>query len=547
MFLHFAMLAGDKWIKEMIVAKNTAQEAWENIEEKSADLNEKIQSIYWGDILATVAEKPEPAEKPKTLRRSVRHIGRNAPCPCGSGKKHKRCCFEKTRERLLDSSDVAGMTMEELDHDLEAHMTLERLNTLNNVKLMRLDPLRLDASLISPLIDRLCSWKLYDEATSVLEKVEDFPELEDQWMHLVMFASHARRKNVLRRLVALHTNPENLEEKNYLHVSARLLLAEGDAEKTLNILEETAGILVDNPNDGRLYFHGMGYVMAPLGPLGIMLTQALVARLEIKEALGLLDLVGTRRAELNLAQVDPMMVIIDRRIAAEAGKEENRDSVKLAAAMRKMDALAEKERKAALASRETEKALAKLTKEAARLKEAAPSSPPPDDSEIKALREKLRIHEANEKANAEERAAHRRATSELLLAEESLREKEANLRKTSPRNEASDEENQLVKGGLEGTQPLRLVTFPEKFLKSLSPFPRHVGRQTMALLGRIASGEPAAFHDVLRLKACHDIFRARVGIDHRLLFRLHAEELEVIALIDRRDLDARIKTLRRHD
>jgi len=24
---------------------------------------------------------------------SVRRIGRNSPCPCGSGKKYKRCCF----------------------------------------------------------------------------------------------------------------------------------------------------------------------------------------------------------------------------------------------------------------------------------------------------------------------------------------------------------------------------------------------------------------------------------------------------------------------
>ena len=29
---------------------------------------------------------------PKPETRSVEKIGRNAPCPCGSGKKYKKCC-----------------------------------------------------------------------------------------------------------------------------------------------------------------------------------------------------------------------------------------------------------------------------------------------------------------------------------------------------------------------------------------------------------------------------------------------------------------------
>ena len=32
------------------------------------------------------------AEKPGTFERQGKKIGRNAPCPCGSGKKYKRCC-----------------------------------------------------------------------------------------------------------------------------------------------------------------------------------------------------------------------------------------------------------------------------------------------------------------------------------------------------------------------------------------------------------------------------------------------------------------------
>jgi preprotein translocase subunit SecA len=32
------------------------------------------------------------AEKPEPIRRETPKVGRNAPCPCGSGKKYKKCC-----------------------------------------------------------------------------------------------------------------------------------------------------------------------------------------------------------------------------------------------------------------------------------------------------------------------------------------------------------------------------------------------------------------------------------------------------------------------
>jgi uncharacterized protein YecA (UPF0149 family) len=30
--------------------------------------------------------------KPKPIKRPGSRIGRNDPCPCGSGKKYKKCC-----------------------------------------------------------------------------------------------------------------------------------------------------------------------------------------------------------------------------------------------------------------------------------------------------------------------------------------------------------------------------------------------------------------------------------------------------------------------
>ena len=44
------------------------------------------------------APKPQDDRKPETFRREMPKVGRNDPCPCGSGKKYKNCCMKKDME-----------------------------------------------------------------------------------------------------------------------------------------------------------------------------------------------------------------------------------------------------------------------------------------------------------------------------------------------------------------------------------------------------------------------------------------------------------------
>ena len=48
----------------------------------------------WNDILGEekMAEIVKQYKASKTVRRESPKIGRNDPCPCGSGKKYKHCC-----------------------------------------------------------------------------------------------------------------------------------------------------------------------------------------------------------------------------------------------------------------------------------------------------------------------------------------------------------------------------------------------------------------------------------------------------------------------
>ncbi len=52
-----------------------------------------------GQNMPKEAPKPQQPKKPETFRRDQPKVGRNDPCPCGSGKKYKNCCMNKDLEQ----------------------------------------------------------------------------------------------------------------------------------------------------------------------------------------------------------------------------------------------------------------------------------------------------------------------------------------------------------------------------------------------------------------------------------------------------------------
>ena len=54
-----------------------------------------IKEEYQEDALPNEQVKAKETQKPQTYRRDSEKIGRNEPCPCGSGLKYKNCCGKK--------------------------------------------------------------------------------------------------------------------------------------------------------------------------------------------------------------------------------------------------------------------------------------------------------------------------------------------------------------------------------------------------------------------------------------------------------------------
>ncbi len=79
----------------------TAQSWLDGFADDPAELDEEDEDLMFdleeedGDLEDFLGEE-EILERDSTdsapVRRSMRKVGRNDPCPCGSGKKHKKCC-----------------------------------------------------------------------------------------------------------------------------------------------------------------------------------------------------------------------------------------------------------------------------------------------------------------------------------------------------------------------------------------------------------------------------------------------------------------------
>ena len=81
----------DLLFKVRLTAGESARSVY-NISQARHDL---MQTDY-SQAAQGQAQAAEPPPVAKTIRKETPKVGRNDPCPCGSGKKYKKCCGKNT-------------------------------------------------------------------------------------------------------------------------------------------------------------------------------------------------------------------------------------------------------------------------------------------------------------------------------------------------------------------------------------------------------------------------------------------------------------------
>lgn len=434
---------------------------------------------------------------------------------------------------------MAGLTVGELREQRERFLTEDELRQMRSYELARLDPMKMAAPLRLLLINRLHLFGELEAAVQLFEKTGVPDELRDHWLDCVDNVVRAQRKDLLVRLLRL--SDESERDHPDFPLAARLLLA--DEADVLGMIEEAALTGLKDPDHGSPIELAYALLEGKWPALGILVSRGLAAHAPLFEAGVLFDALLETRDKLNLSADDPLHGVIDQRFTASI--EAHRDSEALQKAHERLE----------INNRELGEARSKLARLEAELakkeRETQPqpqpvtvvAAAPPVIDEV-ALGE-LRRRVASLKEDLKERHSERnQLRGELKTALEHLEELRQKESAAAAAEEGeSTEENLLDDAGPMGTQPVRVPEFSRKFRESLEELPPRAVRQAMSLIGRLAAGESGAFVGIKRLKANREIIRQRVGADHRLLFRLHLKTIELLALIPRRDLERRIKSL----
>ncbi len=494
--------------------------------------------------LAVVPERPGPIiHSGFTLRRAVARVGRNEPCPCGSGKKYKKCCMERDEERLQASSSIAGMTVGELREQRERFLTSDELLQMRSHELARLDPAKVAASLRPLLINRLLLFGEREAAVELFEKTGVPEELRGHWLDCIDTVVAAGRKDLLARLQPLR-DPSELQSEDF-PLAAKLLTA--DPADVLHLIEKAARTRLERADQSDAIDLAYALLDSPWRALGILVARGLIAHCGLFDAETLLDAILETRDKLHVPPGDPIQAVFDARL--ETSLEAHRDSTELQDAHEKLLASGEELNAARSKLARLQAELDKAEREKKDREQqtvplssvnSAPVQPLIDESALQELRRRVAFLRDELQERHRERNQLR---GDLNLALDRLEE----LSRKEPVPVAVDEiEDSETDWSDEaepsGTQPVRIPEFSSKFRSSLEELPARIVRQAMLSIGRMAAGESGAFVGIKRLTRSRDIVRQRIA-DHRLLFRLHPQAIELLALIPRRDLERRIKSL----
>ena len=324
-----------------------------------------------------------------TMRRAVARVGRNEPCPCGSGKKYKHCCIGKDQERLHHSSDVAGHTREEVDASLEEHLTEARLEKTSGAEMIRLDPKKIPRELVVPYLMRLCGFSLFDRLAESFEKISYSEDLNDVWNFVQFFVMRAGRRGVLERLIRWRPDAAKFEKE--LHPGARLLLAQGDPARYLERLEALSleALQTEDTESWEKFAYGV-MVSTKLTALGILVSRSMLQVVKQNEASFLFNEILEARDKLNLPPDDPFGDIVDKRFA-EHEDDHKKESAELRKARQNLDAKAQE-------VQQLKESLAQMQKEVSRRERKLLLAPPPvktatpevtDELPLKELRRKV--------------------------------------------------------------------------------------------------------------------------------------------------------------
>ena len=521
--------------------------AWEEADDETGELAAAsairlLERATVAEVVALLPVRDPGAPVPGATARTTPRPGRNDLCPCGSGKKYKRCCADRPVDAGADAAGRHAQLVE-----VSGRLTREQVHALPLADVAVLDLERLPPAALDEVVQTWLSrhdWTRAAAAIDVVARRQSEPHADD-WRHqLAASAIEAGRVDVARAQLDRLTDPVLAEE-----VRLAIDLATGDAG-ALDRLRRAAARAIED--DSGVAAVELAYVTLWVDrPLGILLARAALRADRLLDADGLVEAIDEARADLLLPARDPAWDLLvalggarDKTRAIADAQDERarlaREADELRASLDEARSrLGELERQAADQARElrdAERAVAEASRRAAS----------GDDPERRALRAKIdelkaHIHEGNvERAALRRQVATSAATSAPAATPAGRRGSAA-----GDARDVDDDEAEALDPATSGTRAVLVPRFAARAHGAIAGLSRQAAAEAVRTVGGLAAGDAGAWRGVKQAKDMpRQVLMARVGIHHRLLFRVDDGALDVLDVVTREALMTTLKHLR---
>ncbi len=458
-----------------------------------------------------------------TVRRENEKVGRNDPCPCGSGQKHKKCCVDKPAVERIP---------EELPSDTEA--LAKMLADAPPAELKQLDFAAVPADLRGRLAHRLESLSEFADLCRLLAITPMTEELAQTVCRALRMAVRFEEVEHLEKLASFLPAGHLAKCPELAHVKMAL---EGDdlAPQLLTLESALRETLTDSNRLSDIAVDLMHWRLPALGT--IVARAALASGIDTRRASGLKAQLRDTRRRLGMDGVDEADELVQR-IVGDA-KEESELAQRIAELQTVMGKREYRERQRQEAMAATEAEVARLKEEIAGHKALQGTNQ--NQQQIDLLKRRVADHEAQMATMQEEQ---RKTSKELAQAAKKLAASQAEEAAQAAAEASLDAaEGALLGERSSGPHPLRVPIFPDGFLDSIKRFPMPVQREAVEVACKLAAGLEHSWQGARKLQTRPAFWRQKVKRDYRIFLKVSDTQLQVIDLVDRKDFERRVNTL----
>jgi SEC-C motif len=494
-----------------------------------------------------------------TVRRPVAKLGRNEPCHCGSGKKYKKCCYDKDQELLRDASSYEGLTRSQLNAAPALVEDTTPIKTMRLLDLKKLAPSSLNDMQLVAAFDKAHFGGMLDFAYELLLELRQRPgkaEMAAEYMQDLFDAALFARNKPLVDKLASQIPEDDLYETEVSRLHHRLL-DKPESYADLEVLCKKALTEGEQSQDHLLL--ELSYAFdTHLPALSLVFGRAAIVS-EPQRVLDnemLFDSIEKNRIVLDLEPWgDPVEDYMDWLCEKTHDQALGADKDRIIEALKTQ--LAESQGKSAQALKSLRKKELELDSLEAELKtvslQARAQSTQPQSSaplqrqepqsiadtegrrQIGTLRKKIDILKDEIRSQQDARQQLRKQLQESRQMISGQEEREI----PSDSASSADEETSL-NGTLH--QKVQIPEFSDRFCKSAEGLSQSVVAKALQAAAGFGARDESVLRQAATLELMPGYFRVRVGIHYRLILRQGPENrLLVEDIIPRKNLETWIR------